>query len=394
VAKPKDETLEWLQSIAGELATTTLARLDKTLPWYSKMPAARRSAVGLVAQAGITSFLAWYEDPTSQPWVAADVFSTAPRELLRSISLQETLQLIRVVVQVVEDRVVQEHSELREAVLLYSREIAFSAADVYAKAAEARGLWDARLEALVVDSILSGENEEELSSRVSALGWRARGAVAVMIGGSDQNTDVDNLRREARRSGADVLVGIHGDRLIVVVGQVPEENLDPAKTPTLFALCGGLANSFTDGPIVVGSEVPSITDAHKSARSALSGFSVVGAWNKAPRPTSADDLLAERALAGDMLAKTTLINKIYQPLRKNSPDLLDTLVTYLETGRSLELTAREMFVHSNTVRYRLKKISELIGWDATGARESFVLQVATLLGKMNEPEPTMKSRES
>jgi DNA-binding PucR family transcriptional regulator len=53
-----------------------------------------------------------------------------------------------------------------------------------------------------------------------------------------------------------------------------------------------------------------------------------------------------------------------------------------------------MFVHSNTVRYRLKKISELIGWDATGARESFVLQVATLLGKMNEPEPTMKSRES
>jgi DNA-binding PucR family transcriptional regulator len=104
--------------------------------------------------------------------------------------------------------------------------------------------------------------------------------------------------------------------------------------------------------------------------------------------------LAERALAGDMLAKTTLINKIYQPLRKNSPDLLDTLVTYLETGRSLELTAREMFVHSNTVRYRLKKISELIGWDATGARESFVLQVATLLGKMSEPEPSMKARES
>ena len=166
VAKPKDETLEWLHSIAGELATTTLARLDQTLPWYRQMPAARRSAVGLVAQAGITSFLSWYENPKSQPWVAADVFSTAPRELLRSISLQETLQLIRVVVQVVEDRVIQEHSELREAVLLYSREIAFSAADVYAKAAEARGLWDARLEALVVDTILSGESEEDLSSHL------------------------------------------------------------------------------------------------------------------------------------------------------------------------------------------------------------------------------------
>ena len=76
---------------------------------------------------------------------------------------------------------------LREAVLLYYREIAFSAADVYARAAEARGLWDERLEALVVDSILSGEHEEELSSRVAALGWRARGSVAVLIGSTKQN---------------------------------------------------------------------------------------------------------------------------------------------------------------------------------------------------------------
>ena len=392
VAKPKDQTLQWLHSIAGELATTTLARLDETLPWYKQMPAARRSAVGLVAQAGITSFLSWYENPKSQPWVAADVFSTAPRELLRSISLQETLQLIRVVVSVVEDRVVGEHSELREAVLLYSREIAFSAADVYAKAAEARGLWDARLEALVVDTILSGESEEELSSRISALGWRARGAVMVMIGGYDEATDVDALRRNARRHSSDVLVGVHGDRLIVVVGTIPDEK--PSKLPklTLWQLCGEFLESFGPGPVVVGTEVPSITEANVSAKSALSGYAVVGAWAKAPRPISADDLLAERALAGDMLAKATLINKIYRPLIQNSPDLLETLVAYLESGRSLELTARELFVHSNTVRYRLKKISELIGWDATGARESFVLQVATVLGAMSEQEQVTQKR--
>jgi hypothetical protein len=386
VAKPKDQTLEWLHSIAGELATTTLARLDDTLPWYKDMPASRRSAVGLVAQAGITSFLSWYEDPSSQPWVAADVFSTAPRELLRSISLQETLQLIRVVVQVVEDIVVQEHSELREAVLLYSREIAFSAADVYAKAAEARGLWDARLEALVVDTILSGESEEELSSRISALGWRARGAVAVMIGGYSDKTDVDGLRRNARRNFADVLIGIHGDRLIVVVGSIPKENQSPIPPLSLFELCNKFLDSFGEGQVVIGTEVQSIQDANRSAKTALSGYAVAGAWAKAPRPISADDLLAERALAGDMLAKSTLIKKIYRPLSDNSPDLLETLVSYLDSGRSLELTARELFVHSNTVRYRLKRISELIGWDATGARESFVLQVATVLGAMSDQE--------
>ena len=392
MAKPKDETLEWLHSIAGELATTTLARLDQTLPWYRQMPASRRSAVGLVAQAGITSFLSWYENPKSQPWVAADVFSTAPRELLRSISLQETLQLIRVVVQVVEDRVIQEHSELREAVLLYSREIAFSAADVYAKAAEARGLWDARLEALVVDTILSGESEEELSSRISALGWKARGAVTVMIGSFAETTDIDALRRNARRNSADVLVGIHGDRLIVVVGTIPNENETAATATSLFELCSVFLDSFGPGPIVVGTEVPSISEANRSAKSALAGIAVVGAWAKAPRPISADDLLAERALAGDMLAKNTLLNKIYRPLAKNSPDLLETLVAYLESGRSLEVTARELFVHSNTVRYRLKRIAELIGWDATGSRESFVLQVATVLGAMTEHEQGTSKR--
>lgn len=386
MAKPNDQTLKWLHSIAGELATTTLARLDQTLPWYREMPAARRSAVGLVAQAGITSFLSWYEDPTSQPWVAADVFSTAPRELLRSISLQETLQLIRVVVQVVEDRVIEEHSELKEAVLLYSREIAFSAADVYARAAEARGLWDARLEALVVDTILSGESEEELSSRISALGWKARGAVSVMIGGYDDSTDVDALRRNARRNSADVLIGVHGDRFIVVVGLIPNENDSAKNEASLFEVCSALVDSFAPGHIVIGTEVPSITEANLSAKSALSGISVVTSWAKAPRPISADDLLAERALAGDMLAKNTLLNKIYRPLAKNSPDLLETLIAYLESGGSLEVTARQLFVHSNTVRYRLKRIAEVIGWDPTGARESFVLQVATVLGAMTEHE--------
>lgn len=392
MAKPKEEALAWLQSVEGDLATTILRRLDETLPWYREMPAARRSAVGLVAQAGITSFISWYENPSSQPWIAADVFSTAPRELLRSISLQETLQLIQVVVQVVEERVVLEQPDIREAVLLYSREIAFSAADVYARAAEARGLWDARLEALVVDSILSGESEEELSSRISALGWRARGAVSVMIGEFDEASDIDALRRNARRNFADLLIGIHGDRLIVVIGSIPNDTAKTNSELTLFDKASSLTDYFGNGPVVIGTEVPSITYANKSAKSALAAYGVVGAWAKAPRPIVADDLLAERALAGDMLAKSTLVKKLYRPLAEASPDLLETLVTYLETGRSLETTARELFVHSNTVRYRLKRISEIIGFDPTGARESFVLQVATVLGSMSESEISDKKR--
>ncbi|MFM1983972.1 MAG: hypothetical protein RL723_407 [Actinomycetota bacterium] len=385
MARTKQATLDWLKSISGELATTTLKRLDDLLPWYREMPASRRSSVGLVAQAGITSFVSWYKDPKSQPWVAADVFGVAPRELLRSISLQETLQLIRVVVQVVEDRVVHEDNSLREAVLLYSREIAFSAADVYARAAEARGLWDARLEALVVDSILSGENEEELASRIAALGWRAGGAVSALIGVASEPVDQDSLRRIARKNSADVLIGIHGNRLIVVIGRIESEGSDN-ETPSFMKIAGALDGYFGAGPMVLGPEVATVAEANRSAKAALAGFAVVKAWPKAPRPIFAEDLLAERSLAGDMLAKQTLVERIYRPLSANSPELLETLSTYLESGRSLEATARELFVHPNTVRYRLKRISEIIGWDATGSREAFVLQVAMVLGSMNEPE--------
>ena len=386
MARTKEATLEWLKSISGELATTTLKRLDELLPWYRSMPASRRSSVGLVAQAGITSFVSWYKNPKSQPWVAADVFGVAPRELLRSISLQETLQLIRVVVQVVEDRVVQEDESLREAVLLYSREIAFSAADVYAKAAEARGLWDARLEALVVDSILSGEHEEELSSRIAALGWRAGGSVAALIGIATEPVDQDGLRRVARKNNFDVLIGVHGNRLIVAIGRIESEPATEAEQISFMKLVESLDGFFGDGPIVLGPEVISVAEANRSAKAALAGFAVVKTWQKFARPIFAEDLLAERSLAGDMLAKQTLVDNIYRPLSINSPELLETLSTYLDNGRSLESTARALFVHPNTVRYRLKRISEIIGWDATGSREAFVLQVAMVLGSMSETE--------
>lgn len=130
--RTKDQTLNWLRSISGELSTATVKRLEETLPWFGDMPPGRRSAVGLVAQSGISSFIAWFEDPTATPWVAADVFDSAPRELLRSVSLQQTLQLIRVVVEVVEERTKSTDGDVREAVLKYSRDIAFAAADVYA----------------------------------------------------------------------------------------------------------------------------------------------------------------------------------------------------------------------------------------------------------------------
>ncbi|HLP23337.1 MAG TPA: helix-turn-helix domain-containing protein [Microbacteriaceae bacterium] len=382
----KAETLAWLRTISGELATATLQRLDETLPWYGEMPPGRRSAVGLVAQAGIRSFIDWFDDPKSTPWIASDVFGAAPRELLRSVSLQETLQLIRATVEVVEERVKSGNEDLREAILLYSREIAFAAADVYARAAEARGLWDARLEALVVDSILTGEYDDQLPSRIAALGWHGHGQAAVIVGTSTRHVDVDSIRRTARHLMCDVLIGIQGNRLVVVLGRMvdAEHESDTTREVEFLEVATALEPYFGEGHLVLGHEVPALVDAGKSAKAALAGFAVAKSWRNAPRPVHADDLLPERAYAGDPLARATLVHRIYRPLQAHSSELLNTLWCYLDTGRSLEATARELFVHPNTVRYRLKRVNDIIGWDATGAREALILQSALIIGSITE----------
>ena len=375
--------LPWLKSIAGDLATATLSRLEETLPWYREMPPARRAAVGNVAQSGITSFIQWYEDPTSQPWVAADVFAQAPRELLRSISLQETLQLIHVVVQMVEERVVAEHPELQEAVLRYSRDIAFSAADVYARAAEARGLWDARLEALVVDSIISGETSQEINSRVAALGWRADGPVAVLLGTRLDSPDPDQIRKIARKADCDVLIGIQGKRQVVVIGLLNQVESPAGKIIQTAIL---LSELFGSGDLMLGPTVAAVSDSARSAKAALAALSVAASREQLARPTLADDLLPERVLAGDQLAKQTLISNYYLPLVSGSADLLQTLRAYLENGGSLEATAKSLFVHANTVRYRLRRIHELIGEDVTDPRVAFVVQTAIVVGLISDTE--------
>jgi len=211
--------------------------------------------------------------------------------------------------------------------------------------------------------------------------------------------DVDQLRRTARHLDADVLIGVQGARLVLVIGRatrtadLAQSAVASEETPPLpfIEIAAALEPGFGAGQLILGHEVASLVDASRSAKAALAGFAVARSWRNAPRLAHADDLLPERAIAGDPLARARLINKIYKPLLAHSPELLTTLWCYLDNGRSLEATARELFVHPNTVRYRLKRISELIGWDATGPREALILQVALIVGSNAEPDPARKA---
>jgi hypothetical protein len=376
----REETIQRLERAMGSLGTDAMASMDQRLAWFRAMSAENRSWIGLVAQAGIAAFVDWVKHPgRGRPSVAGEVFGTAPRELARAVSLQQTVEMVRITIDVVEARVDElaapgGEAELREAVLRYTREIAFGAAQIYARTAEARGAWDARLEALVVDSLVRGEIDEGLQSWASALNWSSS-PVAVIVGsvdGSEAEGLIDEMRAIVRRSGLDLLAGVHGSRLVVVLGGTA----DP------LAAARQLAGRFGAGPVVVGPALGDLQSATRSAAAALSGLRASAGWPDSPRPVMAGDLLPERALDGDAEARAELVSEVYEPLRRGGSALLDTVITYLEQGSSLEATARLLFVHPNTVRYRLRRVSELTGLTPTEGRAGFTLWVAIVLGRL------------
>jgi hypothetical protein len=382
----RDDTIDRLEGSMGALGTAAMLSMDGQLPWFRAMSAENRSWLGLVAQAAIAAFLDWLKHPerTKPPAVGGEVFGTAPRELARAVTLQQAVEMTRLIVDVVESRVDElaapgGEAELREAVLRYAREIAFGTARVYARTAEARGAWDARLEALVVESLVRGEVDDGLQSWASALNW-SFSPVTVIVGSAGPNPAgrteteglIDEFRMLARRARLDLLAGVHGNRLVLVIGGTT----DPLEAAAVFV------GRFGPGPVVVGPAAADLQSAVASAGAALAGLRAAHGWPEAPRPVLASELLPERALDGDEAARATLVEEVYEPLMRGGTALLDTVMAYLEQGNSLEATARLLFVHPNTVRYRLRRVTELTGITPSDGRGGYTLWTAVILGRL------------
>ncbi|RKS68719.1 PucR-like helix-turn-helix protein [Actinomadura pelletieri DSM 43383] len=379
----REQTTQRLEKAMGTFGTAALNRMEEQLPWFRRMPADQRSWIGLVAQAGIAAFVEWFKNnERTRPAIAGEVFGTAPRDLLRAIKLQHTIDMVRVIIDVVETRLDElaapgGEAQLREAILRYTRDVAFGAAQVYARAAETRAAWDARLEALVVNAVLRGEVDDGMHSWAAALGWTSK-PVTVVAGFTPEDEEpevtIDQMQLAGRRARSDVLAGVQGHRVIVIVGG----DADPMEAARpIAAKCG-------PGPVVVGPRVADLYDSTRSAHAAVAGLRAAAGWPDAPRPVHATELLPERALDGDDEARRYLVDNVYNPMLAAGAPLLDTLTTYLEQGSSLEATARLLFVHPNTVRYRLRRVSELTGLAPTDGRNAFTLRIALVLGRFQK----------
>lgn len=383
-----DALLKRITRYSGTLSTEAVRALEVELPFFAELSADQRAEIQLIIQSAVRDFVTWMRNPEAPHTDTIAGFKLLPKGLGQGLSLQQTVQLVRSTLEYFElvmPRIT--HNERQRglmiaAVLKFGRELGFTAASVYAAAAENRGAWDTRMEAMLVDAVVRGDRHADLASGASALNWDPTTPATVIVGNPKPELGlaaVPAVHNSAVAAGRHALAVVQGARLVVILsGQFDSPHSIPAAVLEAFS---------TESPVVIGHTVASLVEATDSAAEALSGAAAVRGWPGAPRPVSAIDLLPERVLGGDRGAAGMLVERIVTPLRGADPSLEETLRAYLDSGGHVEACARELYVHPNTVRYRLKRVAQITKFDPLNARDAFVLRIALVLGKFAEKGP-------
>lgn len=83
--------------------------------------------------------------------------------------------------------------------------------------------------------------------------------------------------------------------------------------------------------------------------------------------------------------KKYFLDKIFTHLsQKDIEDMIPLLDTYETCNGSIKKCAEKLFIHKNTVQYKLNKITEKTGHDPRKLSDFFILKLASILYKMQK----------
>lgn len=247
------------------------------------------------------------------------------------------------------------------------------------------------IRAVAFECLLNHVVDERAQSVLRLVGFDGDFACCAVAGrpSETEHASSETIRHAiAGIGGAEPLIGMRGETLVALF------RLQGATNPDLT--CTAIAGAFaSDVPLCLGPVRRGIIGASRTIHAALTTLRTLPALHAIIETTPssrvqhqpllrAEDALPERALLGDEDARHELVDGIYANLLgqgEDDPTML-TVSSFLESGRSLEITARMLNVHPNTVRYRLKRMADTTGWDATNPRDATVLTTAIALGRI------------
>lgn len=167
---------------------------------------------------------------------------------------------------------------------------------------------------------------------------------------------------------ANVVVIVQNERIILSLANYNIEEVRSILEEVKKQLFSSITTNFFI-LATVGGESKNIYSIAKSYNQALKMFRIVHQYHDNANALFYDDLGIYKILLSieDEAIITEFVNETVEPIIKydqfNQADLFTTLATYLKHSGSVKETATEMFVHRNTVNYKIKKLEELLNVD-------------------------------
>lgn len=97
-------------------------------------------------------------------------------------------------------------------------------------------------------------------------------------------------------------------------------------------------------------------------------------------------ILSDLAQRADAIAFAEDLLDPLRGSRKQDTDLLTVVFAYITNGGNLNATSRELFMHRNTVLYKLDKAAQLLGMDLRVAENRFMVWLAHHIQMLSEVE--------
>ncbi|SEP20082.1 PucR family transcriptional regulator [Propionispora vibrioides] len=139
--------------------------------------------------------------------------------------------------------------------------------------------------------------------------------------------------------------------------------------------------------VAVGGRFAALPEARRSYLEASRVLRLFGGLRRAARPVYAYERLGIYKLLFEIgpeklaLYYQEIIEPLHEYDRRNNTELIDTLFAYFEENCNAAQTAKRLFVHRNTLDYRLKKIEEISGRDLDDPYDRLTLQLGVIMGK-------------
>ena len=274
-------------------------------------------------------------------------------------------------------------ARIGEAIFRYLDELAASCSAGYAEArsefaGETGGLRCRLLDLIVADPPAPPESVSRLAR---AAGWRLPrrvAAVALAVPASAVSGPLPTLPH-------DLLAGVVRREPCLLM---PDPD-GPGRRPLLedglrrrWPMAGRTEDDAGSGCLAaVGPTVP-LARASASLRWARQALALGqrGQVRHAEGIVRCDEQLATLVLLGDAEFARMLSGQVLAPLRRLRPEqadrLAETLLAWLESADNAGAAARRLHVHPQTVRYRLRQLTELFGDRLADPEARFTLQVA------------------